>query len=847
MVKVKVCSNPYQKEILFYKWDDGKNNWISIEYSDNPNSQLISEKITHSFLTFKAGEIIQILLDEYDDGGDFTIEFEGAENEFQELNYLVEKIKLESNKNISIIKSDLYLENAEKVLPKVISIFERMTSIIPESVRNDEDIQKFKEASGDVIPLVIVGNYSAGKSTFINSLIGYDILPNSDSPVTAKIIKISNANQSQVTISFDINSIPVVISVYGNNYEIQSDLEGVEALFSSVAQDISNSHNVTLEMVVNLFLTKINDLDAKDNVGVVSDIITVSTPFNKGILTESGHQFVLFDTPGSNSSSNKNHFEVLKSAMRNMSNGLVLFVTEYTSLDTVDNETLFDELKSIEEIDSRFTMIIVNKADGADFSDFNVKQLLNQAVPKNIFSEGIFFVSSIMGLGSKNSGQFIDKNYDRVFKRSFDEFSNSEAEYYQQVYQYNVVPSQLKQRMLDQTMQHTNPVYVNSGLYSIEKEILTFSEYYSAYNKCQQSKLYLEKIIEKTEQTVTVLKSKLSQDVEMLYKEFEKHKQHLIGHLDVKNANQIRDYNQLFERKIFSEKQALIQKMTLEKLQSVCEQFYEIAKVEFQLEKYKQERKDSQKVIKKNLFDNFENVKNTLDFSHVKQLGKQVTDDFFNIVDDKNEYAYQKNGAFNSVSEKVIEYTVKKFEDVLQITKDKIYKFSANYWQGCAIELKEELSKIVGASDILSPEKQSDIQQLILDYRIVMLKENQEQFFDRADLTEGFKIGKVHLLGNDNRLDLNKVVKKYNKLMSERIEESSEDLKQRHQHDFEQWAESLLSLIKENIVDFNPDLKETNRSIIQKEEEIGDYETKLAQLVASTNEIKHLLSFKTSQ
>ena len=38
-----------------------------------------------------------------------------------------------------------------------------------------------------------------------------------------------------------------------------------------------------------------------------------------------------------------------------MSNGLSLFVSDYTSLDTVDNENLYEELRSIKEIDDRFT------------------------------------------------------------------------------------------------------------------------------------------------------------------------------------------------------------------------------------------------------------------------------------------------------------------------------------------------------------------------------------------------------------------------------------------------------------------------------------------------------------
>lgn len=847
MVTVKICSNPYQQEIKFYKWNEREDDWDFITYDENPNSQLISEKIIHSFFTFKAEEIIRILVDEYDDGETFNIEFEGTHNEYQELRRLVDELKQSMKQDVTVVQTNRYLENAETVLPTVISIFNRMVSIIPESIRNDEDISKFKEASNDIIPLVIVGNYSAGKSTFINSLIGYDILPNSDSPVTAKIIKIFKANEPKTIISFTINDSPVNIIIEENQYRFETEVENIEDVFSAVIKTIEDAEIVSTEKKINAFLTEINELDAREDIGVVSELVTVSTPFNKGVLPETKHQFVLFDTPGSNSSSNSNHFEVLKSAMKNMSNGLVLFVTEYTSLDTIDNAKLFDELKNIKEIDSRFTMIIVNKADGADFSDFNERQLLNQAVPKNLFSEGIFFVSSIMGLGSKNGGQFTDVNYDRVFKRSFDEFGNPNAEYYQQLYQYNIVPTQLKQRVIDQAHEFTDLVYVNSGLYSIEKEIQTFSEHYSAYNKCQQSKLYLEKIIEKTEQTVQDLKTELDKDVKQLHKDFESKKQYLIDIVEKQNNRQLKDYNQTFGTELSTQKQSLSKFVTYEQLQEKCNRFYKVAKVEFELEKYEMEGKEAQKTISKHFWRNVEHIKNTKDFSHIGQMFQQVTADWSNSKEDNNEYRVQKNKAYDRVSNQMIDTSIHQLVSSLQVNKNDLYCFSVTYWEDCSRQLREKLSTEIGASDILSIERQQDIQRLILDYQSIQLEADKGKIFKQADLAEGFRIGNLNLFGNSHKLDLKKVAKKYNDSVRHQVNILIAEIQKRHQEDFEKWSEALIQLIKENIVDFNPDLREANQSIIQKEKEIKDYEAKLVHLVASTNEIKQLLSFKESQ
>ena len=63
MVKVKVSSNPYQKEILFDKWNNQAGVWKSISYQNNENSKLISDKMKRSFLPFTVKEIIDIIIE----------------------------------------------------------------------------------------------------------------------------------------------------------------------------------------------------------------------------------------------------------------------------------------------------------------------------------------------------------------------------------------------------------------------------------------------------------------------------------------------------------------------------------------------------------------------------------------------------------------------------------------------------------------------------------------------------------------------------------------------------------------------------------------------------------------
>ena len=81
----------------------------------------------------------------------------------------------------------------------------------------------FNDAANDTIPICVLGNYSSGKSSFINSLIGYEILPNGNEPVTARVYQIERNNRNdQAVLSFEIESEPVKLVLEDNKYKFES-------------------------------------------------------------------------------------------------------------------------------------------------------------------------------------------------------------------------------------------------------------------------------------------------------------------------------------------------------------------------------------------------------------------------------------------------------------------------------------------------------------------------------------------------------------------------------------------------------------------------------------------------
>ena len=495
MTKVKIISNPYQKKTLFQHWDNDEQCWLDVNAVDNGNSKLLKQSLTEGFFPFKAREIVDVLIEEYkSDGEKVEIEFEGTNDEYQELLSIVSSEKYVDS--VEATASALYLENARDILPKIIDVFKKVKSLTPESVRENEDIksqlEKFSDASNDIIPICVIGNYSSGKSTFINSLSGYELLPSSDEPTTAKIYKISQSpaqEKAKVVFKCDVDEIEIRIT--NDSVKLNCDPDSNE-LTQLVYDQLTRMMNEIIPVKLNKTLEIINSYANKHS-EEISDLIEVSAPFDEdGIWDQIPNKFVLFDTPGSNSASNVKHYEVLKKAMQGLSNGLPVFVSVFDNLDSTDNDKLYQDINNLESLDKRFTMIVVNKADIASlkkggYDEGDVEKIMSFAIPRNLYSSGVFFVSSVMGLGAKNDEGFIYDHNAEVFEDQKNKYKDKESRFYKTLYKYNIQPKQIYEDYEKQCESHENLVYANSGLYSVEQAIKTFSMVYSHYNKCEQS------------------------------------------------------------------------------------------------------------------------------------------------------------------------------------------------------------------------------------------------------------------------------------------------------------------------------------------------------------------------
>ncbi len=116
-------------------------------------------------------------------------------------------------------------------------------------------------------------------------------------------------------------------------------------------------------------------------------------------------------------------------------------------------------------------MIVVNKADSADlpkggFDDERVSDIMRQFIPSRLYGQGIYFVSSILGLGSKNSGEFISDNYAERFEDQQRKYTDPTSRFYKTLYRYDILPGQISRRTNRESEACKDLLLANSGLFA---------------------------------------------------------------------------------------------------------------------------------------------------------------------------------------------------------------------------------------------------------------------------------------------------------------------------------------------------------------------------------------------
>lgn len=856
MATLKIKSNPYERKIEYQIFKEQVAKWEDIKIS-NPNSKLREDESGKSFLPFKIKEIVDIIIDEYYTGTEkVEIVFQGTHEEYEEL----EKICLldELANKVKLIRARTILENAKLILSDTKEIFKTVQPIIVKIVRGDEevkrDLTKVADALDDIIPICVFGNYSAGKSTFINSMIGHEILPSGGDPVTAKIYKISISeidNVARIRFKHWDDSIDLLFE--GKNFRVLKG-NSADKMLVHLKQLMEENIKDDMYSLVNKALEFINGFEKKDMDSIeISDVIEVEVPFAKeGVLGRSRSNFVIFDTPGSNSNSNTDHSKVLAEALQGFSNGIPVWISQYESIDSNDNAKLCDDVLNIKALDKRFTMIVLNKADCSDlpekgFSDKQIQNILEYNSVEKMYSGGIYFVSSIMGLGAKNDGSLTDKHYRKTYRSQQEMFSDPEDVDYATLYIYNIMPEQIKREVIEYSkacsQSEADLIYANSGLYCIEQEMEDFASKYSAYNKCQMVYMFLNDVVYKTNEAIKQKTDFLMGTRETRTKELDAAKSQLLDTLNETSKNK--------EEEFYKQSKEFIKTYVSSSLNysynpdELAELDEQIAKQNEEKNKFSSQEQDYVEA-KNSMWNHLKINGQSLLKGNIKESLKTIKDDlvkdYKEIQENKDETDSLRSEIDKATSDKIIEIVIKRYKDSILDAKEKSGAVTKQHWYDNAESLKNTLIAIITGSDALSVKQREALSEMIINHQKLIIDDEANSIFVKAKYLKGQILG--FKLSDSERLNTKRLANNFNEMLGKSIKAMSEDLNENCYSSFKAWQIKLCSVIEENITELNPQLKQIAELIREETEKINELQENQQTISSSLDAIKDLMAWK---
>jgi ribosome biogenesis GTPase A len=178
---------------------------------------------------------------------------------------------------------------------------------------------------------------SAGKSTFINALLGHYYLPTKNEACTAKIVSISDDDSLEHVLGYAIK-------------------EGQRIFCGYITANI------------------IKEWNSDDNVTEIN----IEGDFDK--INGKTRVFTLHDTPGVNYSGSVNHREITIRHLEDIKPDIVIFLLDATQMETTDFSKALQSLKKLLNREKPFfTLFVVNKADEVDPEKENIAGMIASA------------------------------------------------------------------------------------------------------------------------------------------------------------------------------------------------------------------------------------------------------------------------------------------------------------------------------------------------------------------------------------------------------------------------------------------------------------------------------------
>ena len=294
---------------------------------------------------------------EFNDYGSFNVIFKGVEADYSDVKIAAEKAK---EKGIEVnVKWEKATEVSER-LEQIKGLMQEAQQhlIFKEKIEQSKEIQaNFEAAFNRDFDVYVAATMSAGKSTFINAMLGCELLPNANEATTATIAQITD-NDEMLHKEF-----------IGERYNKDGEL-------------VDPQQQITLAT-----LQEWNKLEDTKLIKLEGNIV--------GITEREDVRLVISDTPGPNNSQDRSHWETTQTYIQDSQrNPLILYVLNATQLGTNDDKLVLSMIADImkkggKQSKDRF-IFVINKMDSFDFEKETSVEKVLENVRTYLQNNGIF-------------------------------------------------------------------------------------------------------------------------------------------------------------------------------------------------------------------------------------------------------------------------------------------------------------------------------------------------------------------------------------------------------------------------------------------------------------------------
>lgn len=309
---------------------------------------------------------------------EFSIEFTGVESDYNDIKEVADNAR---KKGMNIELKFNCMDPAEKRLEDIKTLMKRVckeSSEFAKYIESDSKVKKdYEDALNNDFDIYVVATMSSGKSTFINAILGRDLLPAANEATTATIAQIIDDK------SYGEN-------FYGERYDGNGKLIGE----SKEAVDLKTMKAWNSDSETKSIILTGNIRAIKENPNV---------------------RLVLTDTPGPNNSQDPEHERTTLGFIQDSNrNPLIIYVLNATQLGTKDDHRLLKLVsetmrKGGKQSKDRF-LFVVNKMDAFDPErGENIKEALDRVksylVDNGIQEPKIYPISARMAYLLRKQGE----------------------------------------------------------------------------------------------------------------------------------------------------------------------------------------------------------------------------------------------------------------------------------------------------------------------------------------------------------------------------------------------------------------------------------------------------------